>query len=83
MNATLLQGLEAVRAQMRAQDEAGTTPAQTVQNTGSRDEKRAALYAGEYRPPCGCDPAPCNASILAVLSQEPVAGCPNLPPAGE
>ena len=69
--ATQLQQLEYVRAQFRAQDEAGVIPAATVNETASADEKRAALLAGTYRPPCGCDPAngptPCDAAILAVL----------------
>ena len=85
--ATQVQQLEFVRAQMRAQDESGTPPAQTVQDTDSPEVKRAALLAGTYRPQCGCNPAvgpvPCDAAILAVLSQEEIAGCPNLPPAGE
>lgn len=85
--ATQVQQLEFVRAQFRAQDEAGTTPAQTVQATDSPDEKRAGLLAGAYRPPCGCNPAdgpvPCDQSILSVLSAEPVAGCPNLAPTAE
>jgi hypothetical protein len=82
MYATIMQGLDAVREKIRQQDESGIAPAQTVEDTGSRDERRAALYSGEYRPPCGCDPAngptPCDKSILAVLSQEPIAGCANI-----
>ena len=80
-----VQQLEFVRAQMRAQTEAGTTPAQTVQD--SRDGARAAMLAGTWRPECGCSPAespvPCDAAILSVLSAESIAGCPNLSPAGE
>ena len=85
--ATHVQQLEFVRAQMRAQDESGTTPAQTVQDSDSPDAKRAALLVSTFRPQCGCNaangPVPCDAAILSVLSAEPVAGCPNLPPTGE
>jgi hypothetical protein len=85
--ATLLQQVEFVRSQMRTQDENGQVPAQTVQDTDSPDAKRAALLAGNYRPPCGCNPAdgptPCDRAILSVLSAEPITGCPNLPAAGE
>jgi hypothetical protein len=80
--ATLTQQLDFVRAQFRAQDAAGSVPAPTVDETASADEKRAALLAGTYRPPCNCKPdpgpTPCDAAILAVLSQEPITGCPNI-----
>lgn len=80
--ATQLQQLDYVRAQFKAQDDAGVIPANTVNEDASADEKRAALLAGAYRPPCGCDPAkgpvPCDAAILAALSHEPSIGCPNV-----
>lgn len=81
--ATQVQQLEYVRAQFKAQDDAGVIPANTVDENASADEKRAALLAGTYRPPCGCDPAkgptPCDGSILGALSHEPIPGCPNIP----
>ncbi len=84
--ATQLQQLEYVRAQFKAQEDAGAIPANTVTENASADEKRAALLAGTYRPPCECNPAKgpvaCDASILAVLSHEPAAGCPNIGPRG-
>ena len=47
----------------------------------------AALLAGTYRPPCACAPAngpvPCDAAILAVLSAEPITGCPNASDRGQ
>lgn len=80
--ASQLQQLEFVRALLRSQDEAGTVPPATADENSSPDTKRAALLAGACRPPCACDPAngpvPCDAAILAVLSQEPVPGCPNI-----
>lgn len=85
--ATLIQQLEFVRAQFRAQDEAATTPVQTAQDSDSQEMRRDAMLAGTWRPQCGCDPAagpvPCDTAILAVLSQEPIAGCPNLPASAE
>lgn len=78
--ATLTQQRDYVRGLFKAQDENGTAPSQ-IDETASRDDQRAALLAGA-RPPCGCDPAkgpvPCDASIMAVLSQEPITGCPNI-----
>ena len=80
--ATQLQQLEYVRAQFKAQEDAGVIPANTLDESASADDKRAALLAGTYRPPCGCDaakgPTPCDAAILAVLSHEPISGCPNI-----
>lgn len=77
--ATIMQQLDFVKAQFRAQDETGTA-APHIDQTASRDDQRAALLAGA-RPPCGCDPAngpvPCGAAILAVLSSEPLKGCPH------
>lgn len=85
--ATMIQQLDFVRAQFRAQDEAGSVPAPTADEASTPDEKRAALLAGTYRPACGCDPAngpaPCNAAILAVLSAEPITGCPNASDRGQ
>jgi hypothetical protein len=82
MFATQLQALEYVRGLMRSQDDAGVIPAATVDESASADEKRAALLAGTYRPPCDCKPepgpVPCNAAILAVLSEEAITGCPNI-----
>jgi hypothetical protein len=81
--ATQLQAVEAIRAQYRAQDEAGVVPANTVDETASADDKRAAMLSTPptYRPPCGCSPdageVPCDAAILSVLSHEPIPGCPN------
>jgi hypothetical protein len=79
--ATQLQQLDYVRAQFRAQDEAGAIPAATANETASADDKRAACLLGTYRPPCGCDPAkgpvPCDAAVLSILSQETIPGCPN------
>jgi hypothetical protein len=78
--ATIMQQLDFVKAQFRAQDETGTAPSQ-IDQTASRDDQRAAMLAGA-RPACGCDPAngpvPCDAAILAVLSSEPITGCPNV-----
>jgi len=80
--ATQLQQLEYVRAQIEAQDKAGVIPTNTVSENASADEKRAALLAGTYRPPCECKPdpgpVPCNAAILSALSHEPIPGCPNI-----
>ncbi len=79
--ATLVQQRDYVRAEIGAQDDAGSVPTPTVNEQDSHDAKRAAMLAGTYRPPCGCDPVkgpvPCDAAILAVLSAEDVAGCPN------
>ena len=80
--ATQLQQLEYVRAQFKAQEDAGVIPANTLDESASADDKRAALLAGTFRPACGCDPTkgctPCDASLLSVLSHEPVPGCPNI-----
>jgi len=82
MFAIQIQALAHVRTQFRAQDEAGTIPANTVNESASATEKRTALLAGTYRPACGCDPAqgpvPCNAAILAVLCYEPGPECHNV-----
>ena len=76
--ATQVQQLEYVRALLTAQDEEAA-----ALHNASAEEKRAALLAGKFRPPCGCSPdpgpVPCDAAVLSVLSQEPgVPGCPNV-----
>jgi hypothetical protein len=82
MFATLTQELQHVRALLRSQDETGIVPAPTANEDSTPDEKRAALLAGTYRPPCGCDPAnspvPCDAAVLSIISPEPPTGCPNV-----
>jgi hypothetical protein len=87
MFATQIQARDYVRAQFRAQDEAGVIPAATVNETNTADEKRAALLAGTYRPPCGCSsdpgPRPCDKAILAVVSAEIITGCPNVSDRGQ
>lgn len=78
--ATLTQQCDYVRGLFNTQDESGTVPSQ-IDETASREDQRAALLAGA-RPQCTCDPAkgpvPCDPAILAVLSQEPIPGCPNI-----
>ena len=82
MFATFAQELQFVRDLLRAQDATGAVPTPTADEDNSASQKRTALLAGTYRPPCGCSPdpgpVPCDASILAVLAPEPGPGCPNV-----
>jgi hypothetical protein len=84
MFATIMQCKDAIRAQIQEQDDAGIVPIPTADHTSGPDQKKLALLQGTYRPPCSCDPAsgpvPCDAAIIAVLSAEPVTGCPNIAP---
>ena len=83
--ATILQEKTFVRELFNTQDSNGTAPSQ-IDQTASRDDQRLALLAGA-RPTCACDPAngdvPCDTSILAVLSLDPITGCPNTSDRGQ
>lgn len=80
--ATHLQNRQYVRDLIDSQNERGEIPAPTASDASSREDRQKALFAGSYRPPCGCDPSkgkvPCDPALDALIAAEPGPGCPNI-----